>query len=641
MAQRLEELCAVFVGDNFGQVCQQIFRALAEHGRLYRQQLLRLLQLPGRQLRHALTVLTQQHVLRWHTDDDDITRYSIDWRSTYNLLRSNRIISLVDQRYGEGAARIVTNLLQLGHARVGDLAQAFDLEPSLKRDSAFDDCNGRVNGSALPNGTDSTHAHKSQVSKITTSGQFHHMLRTLLQAGFLVKLQKRSYMPAADLLEEIEETVISEHFPDRKVTGPKKQADFRRQVNSLKRKWQDEVEYSERHDAESRGTFRSAAGSKRVKLNGNQPNGIGHGNDGHGESVPKLPNDMVLRVNFAQCTLALRSERLEQLAEPYLGGVTATVYGALLHVLEAKLKGKHEGLTIEDDDEDADDPDDSLPSITTTEVADALEPTLNLGLGFFDESTKKKKLKPNEEFTDLAIKEEVFSDDDEAPNGFSSFHDRSKHISLIDEHLRLLQEHPKTFCRRVGSGNYGEWRVPLSSLTDTLVQAEIDGTILARFGKVHMRFVRLLRERGRLEEKQVASLTMMRVKDVRAILTQLQYAGFVESQEVPRDNTRMAARTAYLWFHDQSRVQNLLLEQTYQGMARTLQRLQHERENYKNAIEKAEMMDTKQDSLNHTEKQAVQQWRELEERLITQVHRMDELVALLRDFSGHDTSLVS
>ena len=85
----------------------------------------------------------------------------------------------------------------------------------------------------------------------------------------------------------------------------------------------------------------------------------------------------------------------------------------------------------------------------------------------------------------------------------------------------------------------------------------------------------------------------------------------------------------------------MLLLQTYQAMSRTLQRLKQERENYKNVIEKAEMMDAKQEELNQNERDAVMQWREVEEKLVIQVQRMDEQVALLRDFSGRDTSLVS
>lgn len=353
-------------------------------------------------------------------------------------------------------------------------------------------------------------------------------------------------------------------------------------------------------------------------------------------------------MNYAQSVLAFRSHRLEQLAETYLGGTTATVYGALLQVLEGKVRARDENLKV---DESRDDEEEDLPTALTTDVAEILDPTIDLGLGIRGNGStsgklpngkvKKKSKVLDPDFADIGIKMEAPSDSEDEATGFTSYQDRHKRYTLIEEHLKLLEEHPKSFCRRVGGGGRGEWKVSFPSLTDTLIHAEIDSTVLARFGRIAARIIRLLRDRGRLEEKQVAAFAMMRIKDVRAILTELQYAGIVEAQEVPKDAGRQPSRTVYLWFHDQHRVQNLLLQANYQGLSRMLQRLKQERENYKNAIEKAEMMDVKQAALAQNEREAIMQWREVEEKMLVQVQRMDETVALFRDFSGRDSSLVS
>lgn len=180
----------------------------------------------------------------------------------------------MEDRYGAGAAKIIRNLIQLGHARIGDLAKSFDLDDSVKRDSGVEGCNGHVNGDAKMNGSGQA------TSKITTLAQFHNTLRTLLRAGFLCKFGKRNFTPAADLQAEIEEVIISEQFPDRKVTGPKKQAEFKTAVNNLKRKWRDAEEFSEYRDLKS-----SAGGfAKRAKLNGGTTNG-----HDSGDSAAKLP----------------------------------------------------------------------------------------------------------------------------------------------------------------------------------------------------------------------------------------------------------------------------------------------------------------------------------------------------------------
>ncbi|EME47326.1 hypothetical protein DOTSEDRAFT_69302 [Dothistroma septosporum NZE10] len=647
----MEELGAILVQETCGHICSRVFTTLAKNGRLSRTQLQQHTRLPARQMRHALTILTQQHIIRHHTADDELTFYQVDWRNTYRLLRSNRIITLVDDRFGEGAGKIVSNLLQLGHARVGDLAQAFDLEPS-KRGGGVQHCTEHVNGEARVNGVNNR--LMVQHVKITTVAQFHGTIRKLLQTGFLIKFAPRMYKPSADLQAELEEVVISDSFPDRKISGPKRKAEFMAAVKQLKRKWHETDDYNEYRDVDSKGIIhRPGQPVKRARLNGSTTNGAQHGH-GHddldNENVLKLPNEMILKVNYAQCIAALRSDRLSHLAEPYLGPVTANVYGALLQALENKLRARDEDARTQRED-DEEDEEDHLPVATAAEVADVLDPSLDLNLGIqsdlqkveVESKDKKKRSKTvNMEFADIGIKQEIGSeseDDEHQVNGHVSYEKRTKRLHLIEDHLKLLEEHPKTFCRRVGGGGGGEWKVHFPSLTDNLIQADIDSTVSARYGKVAVRIVRLLRERGRLEEKQVAAFVMMRIKDVRAVLTILQYAGFVESQEIPKDASRQPSRAVYLWFHEQSRVQSLILQQTYQSMSRALQRLGRERAAYRGIIEKAESVAVK--DLPQPERKILAEWRELEERLWVGVQRMDELVALFRDFSGRDTSLVS
>lgn len=363
-----------------------------------------------------------------------------------------------------------------------------------------------------------------------------------------------------------------------------------------------------------------------------------------------------MAVNFAQYPVAHRSQRLENFAQESLGGVTATVYAALLQVLETRIRARDDDIHEEQDEEDQEI---RLPSATTTETADVLKTwaPFDLTLGIRgaasmyktpaterDKTKKgKKRVIPEEDFSDIGIKMESYSDDDEThgANGFTSYNDQNNMLSLVEEHLKILAEHPKEFCRRVGGAGRGEWKVDFPALTDKLIASEIDQTVKARLSKVHALVVRMLRDVGRLEDKAIAARLMMRVKDVREILTQLQFAGLVEGQEVPKDNSRQPSRAVYLWYHDQSRVAALLLQQSYQAMSRILQRLAHERVDKKGIIERAEMLKTKEDSLGQTEREHILQWREIEEKLMLQFLRIDEHVALLRDFSGKDTSLVS
>jgi len=115
----------------------------------------------------------------------------------------------------------------------------------------------------------------------------------------------------------------------------------------------------------------------------------------------------------------------------------------------------------------------------------------------------------------------------------------------------------------------------------------------------------------------------------------MQEAGYVDTQEIPRDNSRQPSRTIYLWFYDQDRMRKLVLNDVYKAMSRLLQRIKVERERVHTVIEKAERLDVRghEDKyLTKVEREALWAWRECEEKLLVQLSRQDDLVALLRDF---------
>jgi DNA-directed RNA polymerase III subunit RPC3 len=353
-------------------------------------------------------------------------------------------------------------------------------------------------------------------------------------------------------------------------------------------------------------------------------------------------------VNFTRCTLGLRTQRLQNLAKRFLGPVSASVYGALLQSLESKVrdvKNDTGGLDAADDVEKV------LPVASVREVAELLDPDLDLGTTINGVTVRKpmangtsKKRKGDQVNGDAGHDDSSGSDEDPVMNGMHSYADSSRRLTMIEAHLMLLSEHPKEFCRqtRPGAPNKG-WQVIFPALADLLIDDELDAVIMAKYGRIPLRIIRLLRARGKIEEKEVAALAMMRVKDTREVLTEMQYQGLVEAQEVPKDPQRAPNKTTYLWHFSTPHVASLVLQQTYKAMSRTLQRLEVQRENDRPIIEKAQRSDIKghEEKLEHQERVVLRAWREIEERLLTQVTRMDDVVCTLRDFSGNDTSMMN
>ncbi|KAK0344000.1 RNA polymerase III subunit C82 [Friedmanniomyces endolithicus] len=657
MAQNLVELCTILIENHLGDLAAQIFTTLAEHGRLSAPTLAAHANIPlVRTYTGLATLLEEQLVLHHAAEEDAPTYYSVSWRNAYNLVRHINVVSLVTERHGEAAGQVVKNILQLGHARVGDLTDAYNLAPGSKRDSGVETGANHVPEAVMVNGAAKSQATSNQ--RVTSASELHSILRTLLRFGILVKVGTRTLMPIADLQEQLQEAVIVDQFPDRKVTGPKKAKEFALAVNDLKRKWRRDDAFSDNSDASSRGAIKRPGEhfnpNKRLKLNGNKPNGHMVNVDCE-PSVSKLPLDLIVRVDFTRCSLGLRSQRLQKLAKRPLGSATGAVYGALLQALEDKVysvRGESDESAKDDDAEKV------LPSADLSQIAEMLDPTIDLGSSIRGVGTSKRlpngtgtdgkrKHVIDNEFAEIGIKPEISGSEDDEPttNGFSSYRNHAKRVKMIEAHLVLLQEHSKEFCKRARAGSTStEWGVDFETLTDGLIQAELDTTIAARFGSTHLRVVRLLRERGKLEEKQVASFAMTRIKDIRAVLTELQSESLAEAQELPKDNQRQPSRTTYLWYFDPQRAQSLILQQTYKAMARTLQRIPVERERFRTIIEKAERTDIKgqeQEKLETHERQLLREWREIEERLLTQVSRMDEVVVILRDCSGRDVSLAT
>jgi len=322
----------------------------------------------------------------------------------------------------------------------------------------------------------------------------------------------------------------------------------------------------------------------------------------------------------------MRSQQFEKYATRYFGDTTGKIYGTLLLLLEKKLYRCREDPKIEGQEED----EESLPSTTTVDVLDELDclhPSLDLVAAIAANDNGEALTNGH-----AKVKAEDYDDDDGAP---SAMKQRNARLTVLEQHLRVLAEHPRGFLDRVGTRGKGEWSVHFNTLTETLQAAEIDNVITARLGTVFTRVARLLRQKGKLEQKSVEEGCLMRKKDAMSVLANMQEAGFVETQEVPKDASRQPSRSLYLWFFNQERVAKLLLFDSYKVMTRLVERIQVQKSFRQEVIAKAERLDVvghEDEYLTAGDRLHLREWREEEEKLLTQLTRLDDMVALLRDF---------
>lgn len=275
------------------------------------------------------------------------------------------------------------------------------------------------------------------------------------------------------------------------------------------------------------------------------------------------------------------------------------------------------------------------PSATTLEIADILSTNIDLSttIAKDDDFFNGDEVYDVDDETNEPVKREA------STNGFdnSSFATRNMRLNQIEQHMALLAEHNRNFCSKKGTRGKGEWRVNFPVLSRWMQRNEIEALISARFGSIATRIVRMLNARGKLDEKQVANFTLLRQKDIRSIMAEMHEAGFLEAQEVPKDNSRQPSRTLFLWYFDPDRCRQLLLTTTYKAQARLIQRMKFEKDEVAAVVQKAERTDVvgnEEELLTASDRATLRRWREFEEKLLTQMARQDDLVALMRDFLG-------
>ncbi|RFU32687.1 hypothetical protein B7463_g3665, partial [Scytalidium lignicola] len=671
------ELCALLVDETYGELTSRIFAVLLRRGRLSIPMLTQYSRLSPRQLRHGLAVLIQQNLVYHHFDEDvNATYYEANQSAAYNLVRSGKILEIVESRYGAAAEYVVQNVLRLGHIKVSDLADAYVSARKYVNDNS-DEPNG-TNGSNSNAQTNGSHD-----TLIKSAGQLDAILYELLEAGFLEPVVPDMFMTPSDTYRKVEREILQHYFSG----GPK----GTKQKEELKQKVQFRLQalMAERKNWKPTGNKRASnfesngvnGTSKRRRLS----NGIESVNGHHTyeDNGISLDRNLILRVSYEKFTVTLRNQRLTELVSDRIGETTSYVYAELLRLLEEKIPRCKPNPDIEDISEAPDG-----PTITTMELALAISKTINLGCGIgkaaedmVDKEGFEKTLNGKRKRSRFEAEAEsgASSDEDESEDGHV---DRNQHENGIDDdsdsqtddtstkvltsksskrgkvtfqdrpgagmaqdrqnkvmqlrnHLMLLAGDSHRFIRKCGSRGEGEWTVDFQPLVEYLKEIELDTILLESFGRTGHRLARILRKRGKLDEKHFPALALMKQKDVRTKLVEMQMAGVVDIQEVPRDNNRTPARTLFLWYFDTDRVHSVILEKFYKTMSRLFQRIQVEKsksDQIQSLAERTDVRGHEEGTLTGVQLKELRKLRAKEELLLAQVGKLDELIGIFQDY---------
>ena len=624
----------------------------------------------GRQIKYGLVILLQQHLIFHSGSDAPLTYYEIDWQNSYAIVRFGKVVKLVEDRFGKKAANVMSNLLALGHTRIADLKEAY-FPPETESDDDSDDgtANGagskrkrtngnHVNGTVRTNGVangmpselddakpDLTNGHgktngvhkadkASKVDSVTHNGapeepgqeqddsditsvdELYELIQLLIERGWVRTVTETQYLSPGDMHDMLYQESIEQDNAGITPTGTKDKDVVNRGTLERKRAMRDEWLTVPKF---AKGGQPNGA-NKRMKTNG-----------ANGYATPSSDEDLVIRVNPEKIAVAMRSEQLVHLVEQRLGSVTARVYQTMLRMLESKTPRCWEEW-----------PDPPLPGGESGDVS--IDPR-------FLVTARDVATKLSRERGDLDIFEGI------DPNAAVQI-TRKGHVNrtniwtqptdpaklnmeertkVVDKHIQMLAEDPFHFVTWHSRAGFSQWHIEFDEIARQMIQTEIENTISARKGSLGVKLVRALRKKGRLDERAMCNVMMMSAADVRGIVNDLTIQGFVQTQEIPKVDRREAKHSLHLVWYDRQRAREKLLHDTYKGMVRILQRIRYEREKIEFTLTKAERSDVvgnEEKWLSTRELDDLRKWKEVQEKLLLQLMREDDLVAALRDFHG-------
>lgn len=179
---------------------------------------------------HGLAVLVQQHLVLWYTSSDDHqTLYEASTANAYSLVRSGKYIKVAAAQAGEFAGKLISNLLLLGHARVGDIVQAYGVGQSKSSHDRLAATRG-PHSKPFSNPTHHVGGHSEEES--ATIEPIYRILWDLLRTGLVSRVHVSHFRSDADNRSEAEKVVPK---PEEYKAKSRREQDAQREA-AVKRK---------------------------------------------------------------------------------------------------------------------------------------------------------------------------------------------------------------------------------------------------------------------------------------------------------------------------------------------------------------------------------------------------------------------
>ena len=374
-------------------------------------------------------------------------------------------------------------------------------------------------------------------------------------------------------------------------------------------------------------------------------------------------SDAIIRLNFDKGIVELRNNSLAKFVTDAAGDVAGHIFNVLLKILTAAVPKC-------DAAEEAEGGVGKQKKASTAEILARIDPSVDLfsGLGKAKPedidvaSAERIRAAPDEDAGSdgesggaadrTALGDGGYGGDEEmAEGGVIGFNPLSNagqsvtgsvsgvgadsRMEQVRQHLLLLSESQQGFVRHCGRQDNGQWTIDIAVLVQQMRDAEMDASIEQSHGRHGLRLTRILRAKGKMEERPLMGIALLSKSDMHRRLLSMQVSGICELQEVPRDNSRLAAKTTFLWHYEDERYRRNMLANTLKTMVRVWQRLETERARESlllGFVSRKDVAGREAEVMMPEHYNKYLGHLEVQQKLVGQISRLDETVAILRDF---------
>ncbi|EMR09749.1 hypothetical protein PNEG_01934 [Pneumocystis murina B123] len=588
MSQYAIELCQLIIEDFFGQIVLATVNTLFFHGRLSLGEICKISKLQKKYVKKALVVLIQHNFVLFSTVIEgfyELTYYETTWKEILNILRYGKEILIISKKISKEAGAILKYIHCHGKVKVQDLYAVFC---PLK--------------------------DKNNEEYISVQSTITHMLQKRYLRVVLLHQLKPDYDLENDLRnKELEKNRFS------KIGETKKSKEILKNIKKNLQSLKDE-EMDPNLGLKKKDVDLIEQRYKRQKKNG--------------DSSYILDENVFLRVNHEKFITISRNADLVQLVENRIGKATAQVYCHILQQLEVQNNSNNQENTI-----------------TTMSILQTFPKDIDLSKTFItvpDNDNKSIKMDsdeeiplindfyPNETPDKMAIDTNEFSkkleEDDTSRIYDLNYRERLKHIV---QHLEALSQDSYPLLFKIEAKHFGKWKVDYKQLSCLLQELEYEKIIEHKFGYIATRLLRIIREKGKVDEKQLASIAFLKQQSIRPILMALTEIGALDIQEIPRRSERQPSSIYFLWFHRFERAKSILIDSIYQEISYYHRHLKNElkqRQKLLTKIERTDVQEHEKELLPVNEQQELKYFRAIEEKILIQISRLDRLIMILRDY---------